>query len=158
MVGWFYSYFIFMLAYTAVFFIALYGLSSFRTWENRTFLISGLGREVIIIIFVLYSFLHAIALFGAIGFKRLHFIKTAFLFFLGYAVLMLLNYLFLHQITGARLAHVDIPFAGLSFIADGKYYVIQLSQSEIPTFLILSVVVSLLLWTSAYYKLKEQQV
>jgi len=157
LVGWLYSYLIFMLAYTAIFFVVLYGLSRFRTWGDRIFIISGLGKEVILAAFVLYSFLHAIALFGAIGFKKLHFIKTAFLFFLAYAILMLLNYLFLHRITGANPVHIDIPFAGLSFMDDGKYYIVEFPSPEIAVILV-GTIVSLLLWASAYYKLKEQQV
>jgi hypothetical protein len=155
--GWLYSYLIFMLTYTAVFFIALYGLSSLRSWGDRTFIISGLGKEVVVTAFILYSFLHAIALLGAIGFKRLHFIKTAFLFFLAYAIMTLFNYLFLHQIAGAKLVHFDIPFEGLSVAVDGNYYVIE-SPTPQAAIILVSTLVSLLLWTSAYYKLKEQQV
>lgn len=157
MVGWLYSYLIFILAYTAIFFIALYGLSSFRTWGDKPFIISGLGAEIALTAFVLYSFLHAIALFGAIAFKKLHFIKTAFLFFLTYAILMSFNYLFLHQITGAKLVHIDIPFGGLSFMENNKYYLLQFPTSE-TTILLVGTTVSLLLWVSAYFKLKEQQV
>ena len=157
LIGWLYSYLIFILAYISIFYISLYGLSSFTIWGNKTFIILGMRKEVIIAAFVLYSFLHAIALYGAIGFKRLHFIKTAFLFFLGYAIVMLFNYVFLHQIIWAKLEHMDIPFAGISFTVDGQYYVVQNPSSQTAINLA-STVISLLMWVSAYYKLKEQEV
>ncbi|MCC8425797.1 hypothetical protein [Mucilaginibacter sp. UR6-11] len=157
LVGWLYSYVLFILVYTLVFFTALYGLANFRTWGNRAFMISSPGRDVLIAVFTLYSFLHAVALFGAMAFKRLHFIKTAFLFFLAYAVLLLLNYLFLHQLTGAQFVHVDVPFAGLSLMSDGRYYVVE-NASSATVVVVVSLVVSLLLWASAYYKMKEKQV
>jgi len=156
LVGWIYSYIIFIIAYSLVFFSALFALASFKTWGDKTFIISGFDQSVLTAVFTLYSFLHAIALFGAIGFKRLHFIKTAFLFFLAYTILLLINYFFLKQTTGATLVHIDIPFAQLSFMDRGKYYMVQNAESEI-TMTLASLVISLLLWASAYHKLKEQQ-
>ena len=82
LVGWVWSYPIFLLLYTGIYYLALVGLSSFRHWdEGQRFMYFTLRQPQLIVILVLFTELHALALFGAIYFRKLQFIRTGFVFF-----------------------------------------------------------------------------
>jgi len=58
---------------------------------------------------LIYAFLHSIAFWGAIYFEKLHFIKTAFFFFVSLGILILLNKTILGVMTGRKVEAVP-PF------------------------------------------------
>ena len=90
LVGWLYSYPIFLVVYTAAFYLAVLGLSSSKHWgAGQHFYMLNLRQPGIDILFLVYSVLHGVSLFGAISFRKQHFIKTGFAFFiaLGAAIL-----------------------------------------------------------------------
>ena len=134
LVGWLYSYPIFLVVYTGVFYIALYGLSHFRHWGgNQHFYPLSLRQNGMDVVLVMYSILHALSLFGAIFFRKLHFIKSAFAFFISLAVIILLNTLLLKIMTG----YLDFCEAGDTVWCPGvlslplyRYYSIYINNSE----------------------------
>jgi hypothetical protein len=158
LVGWLYSYAIFLVTYTAVFYLALFGLSISRHWgPNQHFAIFSLYQDEMLVIFIIYSVLHAFAIFGAIFFKNLHFIKTGFAFFIGYGILLIFNTVFLKLLTGLEVIKLAMPFGYLNFDIGTKYYSIAADGPESPWILITLIIVTLLVWTAAYYRLKEKQ-
>lgn len=158
MVGWLYSYPIFMIVYTGVFYLVLIGLGSMRHWPaGQHFDILSPRHDMILFVLVTYSILHAISIFGAILFKKLHFIKTGFAFFIGYAFIMIANTLFLKAITGLNVIKIAMPYGYLNFDTGSKYYSIAeegpISLGVVTTLL----VIALLVWVAAYFRLKEKQ-
>ena len=159
LVGWLYSYPIFMLVYTGVFYLGLWGLGCTKHWgPNQHFVLFSLNQNEMPVVLVIYSVLHSIAIFGAILFRNLHFIKTGFAFFISYAALLLCNTLLLKLLTGLDIIKLAIPFGFLNFDIGSKYYSISAEGPESVLVLIVLASVALLIWIAAYYRLKEKQV
>ena len=71
LVGWLYSYPIFLVVYTAVFYLAVLGLVSMRHWAaGQQFSFFSVGQVELRIFWVLFTEIHSIALFGAIFFRK----------------------------------------------------------------------------------------
>jgi hypothetical protein len=159
MVGWLYSYPIFMIVYTGVFYLVLLGLGSIRHWPaGQHFDLLSLHQDMTPIILVVYSILHAIAILGAILFKKLHFIKTGFAFFVGFAIVMICNTLFLKAITGVDIIKLAMPYGYLNFDVGTKYYSIAAKEPTSLSVIIIMYIIALLIWVAAYFMLKEKQV
>jgi len=159
LVGWIYSYPIFLIVYTGVYYLAVMGLGATKHWEaNQHFTLFSLQQAEILVVFVIYSILHAIAIFGAILFRNIHFIKTGFIFFIGIGALMIVNTLFLKLLTGLSIIKLAIPFGFLNFNVGQKYYSISTEGPGSQFVLIILAAVAILIWVAAYYRLKEKQV
>jgi hypothetical protein len=160
LVGWLYSYPIFLLVYTAIFYLALGALGMTRHWDtHHHFVIFSLRQAEMPVLLILFSVLHAIAIFGAILFRNLQFIKTGFAFFISYGVLLIINTIFLKVITGLEIIKLAMPFGFLNFDIGPKYYSIS-SVNGPDSFMVLIVVmlIAVLIWVAAYFRLKEKQV
>jgi hypothetical protein len=87
LVGWLYSYPIFLVVYTAVFSLGVLALASMRHWSaGQQFVFFSIRQQEMRIFWVLFTEIHSIALFGAIFFRKLQFIKTGFSFFVSLVV------------------------------------------------------------------------
>ena len=156
LVGWIYSFVIFTAVYIILFFVVLSGLIQVKHaqgYEDALPMRTPLSSASLLLI---YSFLHAVALYGAIAFNKLHFIRTAFCFFIAYGLLILLNTFYLGVITGTN-ALPAIPFAPFAFRAGGSEYSIHLSFAESSLFVYVLIAVTILFWLAAYLRLKEKQ-
>lgn len=159
LVGWIYSYPIFLLVYTAIFYLALGALGMTKHWDTRHhFVLFSLDQGEMPILLVLFSVLHAITIFGAILFRNLHFIKTGFAFFIGYGVLLIGNTVFLKAITGLEIIKLAMPFGFLNFDVGPKYYSISADGPDSLMVMLTIMLVTVLIWTAAYFRLKEKQV
>ena len=159
MVGWLFSYPIFLVIYTGVFFLILFILGNLGHWPQAEFQYMTLRQPDMYIVLVIYSVLHAVTIFGAIFFNKLHFIKTGFSFFSGYALLLIFNTLILKTITGLKLVKLAFPFGFLNFDIGGRFYSIDTIPGA-TNILILVVIflASAMIWVAAYFRLKEKQV
>jgi hypothetical protein len=159
LIGWIYSYPVFLLIYSGVFYLGLIGLESVKHWgPDQHFILFSISQSGFYTVLTIYSMLHAIALFGAIFFNKLHFIKTGFAFFIGYIVFMIFNTVFLKAIIGLNAIKAAIPFGFLNFNIGDKYY--SIVTKTIPPQAILTVlsISAALMWVAAYFRLKEKQV
>ncbi|HEY9001745.1 MAG TPA: hypothetical protein VIM89_10360 [Mucilaginibacter sp.] len=154
LVGWIYSYPVFLLVYTAIFYLVVGSLGVTR----HHFVLFSLQQGEMPALFVLFSILHAITLFGAILFRNLHFIKTGFTFFISYALLLICNTVFLKLITGLAIVKPAMPYGFLNFNEGPKYYSISADGPDSLTIMITIMLVTVLIWTAAYFRLKEKQV
>jgi hypothetical protein len=157
LVGWLYSYPIFIAVYTLVFYLVLWGLSSTRQWPGQHFQAMDLAQPDMYMLPVLYTFLHSLTIFGAIFFEKLQFIKTGFAFFIGYAATILLNTLFFEAITGEGVK-AAVPFGYLNFNKQNKFYSIAASGPATLWIPLAMITAAILIWVAAYFKLKEKQV
>jgi hypothetical protein len=159
LVGWLWSYPIFLLVYTGLFYLALWGLGLFRHWNGgQHFIYFSLRDPELKSALVLFTEVHALALFGAIYFRKLQFIRTGFAIFLALTVAIILNTELLRTLTGAAVEKAEIPFTYLNFHKGQKFYQIDIADKE--TFLVQGVLLAsaFSMWIAAYFRLKEKQV
>jgi hypothetical protein len=157
LVGWFYSYPLFMIVYTAVFYIVLLGLISIKHWPGHNSEVFSIFQDRFSILIILFSLLHAISMYGAIVFEKLHFIKIAFCFFVSYAFLIICNTFFLRSIMGRNIFPAT-PFGFLNFTEGHNFYSLSVGYEQtLWIFASLSIVI-LLFWIATYFRLKEKQV
>lgn len=158
MVGWLYSFPIFIVVYTGVFFLLLSVFGQLSHWPHTHFQYMTLSQPGMYMMLVIYSVLHSVSIFGAIFFNKLHFIKTGFTFFISYGLLLVCNTLLLKIITGLDVVKLAMPFGFLNFNIGDKYYSIATKGPTNWLVLALLLSASAMIWVAAYFGLKEKQV
>jgi hypothetical protein len=156
MVSWIYSYVIFFVVYTGVFYLVLFILMNLKPWPGHQIEILSLFQDKFVLVMILFSLLHAVTLYGAIRFEKLHFIKIGFSFFIFYALLILVNSLFVRFIVDRPIKPVT-PFAFLNFQDGVNFYSVGLNAQQSAWAFIVVPIISLLIWTAAYFRFKEKQ-
>jgi hypothetical protein len=108
-------------------------------------------------IYIVYGLLQAVAFYGAIYFNKLHFVKTAFAFFITIAVLMIGNKYLLDFMTGHKV-RPNVPFGEMRFTEQMQNIVIRISPQYdwITQYMVIAFI--LILWLAAYFRLTEKQV
>lgn len=159
LVAWLWSFPIFLLVYTGVFYLAVWGLSSIRlSGSKQDFAIFSFAEPPVGVMLVMFTEVHALALFGAIFFRKPQFIRTGFSFFVALAMTMLLNTIFLKVLTGVQVVKPAIPFGNLNFYQEDKFYTIETGDKADWYIQGLVLFVALLTWVASYYRLKEKRV
>jgi hypothetical protein len=157
LVAWLYTVLIFLLVYTALFYGVVAIAINIRTFPGHKPRMLNIFQPPIIWIFPLYTFLHGIAFLGAIYFKRIHFIKTAFAFFIFFAVLVFFNHVTLDLLLDKPVAAAP-PFGGVRLYNNGSYQDLSIArhvQDNIMFGLLTGLTVTF--WVAAFYRLKEKQ-
>jgi len=160
LVGWIYSYILFLVIYTGLYYLLMIAVLKFGHWPPDAKLMNVFDPESkIYFIFVAFTILHAIVIYGAIAFKKMHFIKTAFALFVIGLPIWLLNNQIVEAMIG-RDINGNPPFFGASFMdkAAGRYYNVDLSYDYSKWLITLFLTLSVIIWVAAYFKLKEKQV
>lgn len=161
LLGWLYSYVIFLLLYAGCFYFIDFIVLTIGdlTSEEKNRLVNVITIEDSKFPFALlgYTFLHSVCLAGAIFFEKLHTIKTGFTFFAALLGVVLFNQPLLQLIFNGK-ALFSPPFGSVR-IAEGE---VSHSLDSTPTgatiLVVLLILLTLILWTSAYFKLKEKEV
>jgi len=160
LVSWLYSFLIFQLVYVVLFYlIAAIVINFGHDVPGRENVLLDLFDKdrIAYMAFVLYPILHAVILFGAIYFEKLHFIKSGFAFFIGIFLLGLLNRPIIASMIDHKIIGTTI-FSPLE-ITDGKtYWEIRPAEIQNQTVGIIIGILVVLMWVSAYFKLKEKEV
>ena len=157
LVAWIYSFLLFIIVYTMIFYLALFISLNIQHLHTHRIVILNIFEKQILQMYLVFSFLHAIAFFGAVYFEKLHFIKTAFTFFISIAVLILINKGLLTALLG-RTVDASPPFGYLRFADTGQAVDIKISSQDNPYLLYLIIILTFILWVGAYFRLKEKQV
>ncbi|MDO3645183.1 hypothetical protein [Mucilaginibacter sp. L3T2-6] len=157
LVGWLFSYAIFSLVFLGSFYLILSLLLNLRHFPVTHISMFNVFSGPATLIFILYTFLHSITLYGAVLFERLHFIKTAFTFFVAVVVLTGLNTLFLEKLTG-REVRPTTPFANLAIVDHNSYVAVRSIRVSEPIVGYMIIAAAIIFWVAAYYRLKEKQV
>ncbi|MVN22208.1 hypothetical protein [Mucilaginibacter arboris] len=160
LVSWLYSFLIFQLLYVALFYLIAALIISFGhdVPGRENVLLDLFDKDrMAYMAFVLYPFIHSVILFGAIYFEKLHFIKTGFAFFTGIFLLGLLNRPIISSMIDETIRGTTI-FSPLD-ITDGKnYWTIFPPEIQKQTIGIVLGIIVVILWVSAYFRLKEKEV
>ncbi|WP_342644844.1 hypothetical protein [Mucilaginibacter sp. CSA2-8R] len=161
LVSWIYTFVVYQLVFIGVFFLVdgfLFSIGApYQKDDNEMINIFAIDQKIYVAIIV-YILLHAAAFWGAVYFQKLHFIKTSFVVFACAFLLTVLNNIMLRSLIKPD-ARGAIPFLGTSFTEHGHYYNIGVTGVgyAISTAVVL-VAIAILLWTTAYFKLKEKEV
>ena len=157
LVAWLYSFPIFLIAYTLIFYgIAFLAVHLSHSSTHPPELIDVFDYRVIQL-YLLYAFLHGITICGAIYFDKLHFIKTAFIFFLTIGLFVLLNKVLLGQLIG-KSVEATPPFSVIIFIDNSRQIAIDLKDREQEIFAVtVMAVAAIILWAVAYFRVREKQ-
>lgn len=157
LVGWLYSYVLFQLVFLAVYPAILTVILNTRQWPARFEIFDVFHHPVLPWILMCYATLHAGAMCGAIFFKKLHFIKTAFVFFIGLMILSLINKSLIEAALGRDIISA-VPFAFINFSEGHNNYSISPPANTDSFFYCLTISLALILWSAAYFRLTEKQV
>ena len=158
LVAWLYAVPLFLIIYTASFYGVLYFLLRLKPGGDHEKIFNIISDNPAgLKINIAYGLLQAVAFYGAIYFQKLHFIKTAFAFFITIALLMIGNKYLLGLMTGQKV-RPNVPFGDMRFTEQMHNIVIRtpahydwIAQYTVIAFI-------LTLWIAAYFRLTEKQV
>jgi hypothetical protein len=159
MVGWVYSFIIFQVLFTALFYGMLVLITSIGNWPADTVHYLNIfdPKQKMYFLFIGYAILHSIVIYGSIYFKKMHFIKTAFAVFIIGGVIWLLNDKVLQALIGHDISG-NPPFAGASFRDTDSYQAVDLSDESSKYIYLVFAMLTIIFWTASYFRLKEKQV
>lgn len=111
------------------------------------------------VLFGIYGLLNSLSLFGAVFFEKLHFVKTAFLFFVALAVTIFINKALLQMLIPEE-TRAMLPFAQVGLGKRGMAYAEILLPFGVQEIYVSVVLIStmLLFWLAAYFRLREKQI
>lgn len=158
LVAWIYSFVVFIIFYTLSFYLADLFVLSIKPLEGSPPEMFTISSNRALQIYLVYAFLHGVAIWGAIYFEKLHFIKTAFVFFISLGILILMNKMLLGAMLG-RTVEAAPPFGTLRFTENGQLNNIMLSYKQQDNYFDYLVTgLAIIFWVAAYFRLKEKQV
>jgi hypothetical protein len=157
MVDWVYSFLIFIIVYTLTFYLALVFAVNLQHVHNHRRVIMNVFEKQALLFCLVYAFLHAIAFFGAVYFEKLHFIKTAFAFFIVLAALILINKGLL-SVLFSRPVEMSPPFGDMRLTDNSQIIDVKIENQNSPYLLYLLIVLTFIFWAATYFRLKEKQV
>ncbi|HWZ03748.1 MAG TPA: hypothetical protein VNX40_09060 [Mucilaginibacter sp.] len=156
LVAWVYSFLLFVIVYTIGFFLVDSLLINIKHFPGHTDEAINFFRTPIVQMYIVYALLHSIAFYGAIFYEKLHFIKTAFVFFISFGLLIATNKFLLSAFI-PKTIDMSVPYGNLRIQSDQQTFEISISQQDYYMIWIITVL-ALVFWTAAYYRLKEKQV
>jgi len=157
LVAWLYSFLIFAIVYSAGFYLIALLAINVKHFPGHPSEIINILHWPVCGMFVLYAFLHSVAFLGAIFFEKLHFIKTAFLFFISLTLLIIINKILLDSLIGQKM-DTPVPFGNVRLRLSGQAAEISLTNLQDNWLILIISVLAVLFWAAAYYRLKEKQV
>ena len=157
LVAWLYSYVVFQIVFLSTFPAIMGLILNTRRWPMRFEVFNPLHVAGVGWILLLFAMMHGVAICGAIFFKKLHFIKTAFVFFIGLMALTLVNKPVMETMLGINIT-AAIPFAQVNFFEGHTFYSILPLKAMDVFFYSLTSGLALILWAAAYLRLTEKQV
>jgi hypothetical protein len=141
----------------ASFYSVLTLLLHIKKWPGQRTEVLNLFAQPMPLLFLSYAMLHGFSLWGAVFFNKLHFIKTAFIFFITIVLLSIINTSFVEALIGREI-RTATPFATISFYEKHRYVWVDVVRQTDPLVIGVFIVVAIIFWAAAYYRLKEKQV
>jgi hypothetical protein len=157
LVAWLYSLPVFLLVYLAAFFAVDALVLSFSNprFPHLMLDFKEVPREGAVML-LSFMLVHSIALWGAVYFRRLHVIKTAFSLFGALLLLALINYQMVKALL-TSVARPTLPFGNVFLPVGEQSISLGLPDEQGQWLLLLPLALALLLWAGAYARLTETQ-
>ncbi|MBX0333407.1 hypothetical protein K3G39_09160 [Pontibacter sp. HSC-14F20] len=159
LVGWLYSFPIYLLLFIPSFYLIVYLLLSIdpRVGPEPDMINILTSEPALHILLTFYALFNALMLVGSAYFNKNHFIKTTFAGFLGILLLYNLNKQAVQAMLGRDFTAVN-PFSAAFFMEDDKRFEVGVYEGNEMLMVTLLVVLALVSWVVAYFKIKEKQV
>ena len=157
LVAWLYSFLLFQVVFIAIYPLLITLILNTRHWPIRVDVFNLFYQPFTAWILAVFAMLHGFAICGAIFFKRLHFIKTAFIFFIGLVLLTLVNKPIVEALLGTNIT-AAIPYGQVNLFEGYTFYSIRPSSNADSLLYGLPWALTLILWLAAYLRLTEKQV
>ena len=161
LVSWLYSVIIFLIVYTSIFYLVNISILHFFKQPGKVIKIFNIFAEtdnnIFYSVFFSFAFVQSLAFLGSVWFKKAHYIKTAFTFFLFIIILQLLNHRFLEWFLEKDL-NLALVFGPIAFLQNKEIVILDMSQEQAHLFSLMLLILSFILWTATYYRLKEKQI
>lgn len=158
LLAWLYSFVFFLIIYIGSFYLILFFLLQLKSLPGHPIEIFDVfNNQIGYLMIILFALLHSIVFYGAILYDKLHFIKTAFVFFICFAILILINKIFLSLLLQQDV-NPSMPFGNIRLIENSKEIIIKLRRPDHDPVLWVMMVLTLLFWVAAYFRLKEKRV
>jgi len=156
LVAWVYSFLLFIILYTAGFYLIVSFAINVKHFPGHQDGVINFFKTPVVQMYILYALMHAVAFYGAIFYDKLHFIKTAFLFFISVGLLIAINKILLSAFI-PKPVDITVPFGDLRIESAQQTFEINVSYQDYWMIAVVSVL-AVILWVAAYYRLKEKQV
>ncbi len=159
LVAWIYSFVIFQVLFVASFYLVMPLMQGIFAQDGQTVELVNVFDPAarVYLVFILYTFLHAVALAGSVYFEKLQFIKSAFALWLTYLALVLINKLALQAMFGQELRFM-LPFGNVTFEEDNSWFWISIPHEQKYLLALIPLVLAVIFWLTAYVRLKEKQI
>ena len=161
LVRWVISYLVFLVVFIVLYYIVIIPFAGLYHGSGKETggIVNIVNEHNFEIAMIYYSLVHSLMFFGAIFFRKIHLIKTAFSIFGILVVLNAINSVMIKQMLGLR--SIDIRsnmFATLNIQESDGFHSMNAGPSVELMVNIMWVSITLVLWTAAYFRLKEKQV
>jgi hypothetical protein len=160
LVAWIYTFIIFQLVCVGLFYLVDWTVLSVITphppFKNTLVNILDTNQKAYLG-FIAFAVFHGLAIWGAIFFEKLHFIKTAFVFFIYIIFFGIIGEPLLHLITGKDYFH-GAPFGPLYFPENKQVLHIRPDDNMNYTTLVVLGIAIVIFWISAFFRLKEKEI
>jgi hypothetical protein len=163
LVRWLYSFVIFPLIFTGVFYLVDWTMITIRLPPppDKNELFSMLDPTAIqYYAFLAYAMFNAFTLWGAIFFEKLHFIKTTVVFFIYVIAFIVITDPLLHLVTGIHNS-TSIPFGMMhakTITYPNDWWRVTPTEQMKNTNVAVFIITLIVLWMSALARLKEKEV
>lgn len=160
LIGWIYSFIIFQLLYIPAFYLIVILIQKLGSSGERDIELMDLfsNDQRVYIVFLFFAVLHSVALWGSIFFEKLHFIKTAFCFFIGVFTLSLLNTEFMRVLIDKSIRSAA-PFNRINIMdANNMYWNVMLPWKYDMYVLAILLLLVVIMWICTFYRVKEKEV
>eukprot|EP01133_Synstelium_polycarpum_P012722 gene12722-14931_t len=156
LVAWIYSFVVFQLVMLCCFYSIDYLiLNAVKKATEEVKMINVFSTEPRYwLVFVFFAVLHSISLLGAIFFEKMHFIKTAFAFFVFLGFIILISNKMMSSLLDVEIMQ-SIPLGRLVIKEGGKEFLINPPLSSETIVFYASILVIIVLWTGTYFKENE---
>ncbi|MBF8962716.1 hypothetical protein I0P70_05605 [Pontibacter sp. FD36] len=159
LVGWLYAFPIYLLLFIPSYYLILTIVLSIdpRVGDEPEMINILTSEPRLHILLIFYALFNALMLVGSAYFNKHHFIKTAFAGFVGILLFYNLNKLWVQAMLGRDLVTAG-PFSAAYFMENEKRFDVGAYEGNETLIVLLLVVLALISWVVAYFKIKEKQV
>ncbi|GAA3933145.1 hypothetical protein [Hymenobacter algoricola] len=160
LVGWLYSFVVFTLVCVGCFYLVAVVIVNADDWHGQPpQLLNLFDPEYNMGALVLgYAFIHAIFIWGALFFQKLHLVRTAFAVFVGAGLLLFANFQVVKLLLGHVVSEMVLPFSGADLALGKEHYRLYVSPAQEKLVKLVPVAMTLLLWVAAYFRVQEKEI
>lgn len=159
LVSWIYSYLVFQIVYIGVFYLVMFIASSLLHFQGKVFQIYNLSSDLKATswVFLFYMAFHAVSFAGSVYFEKFHFVKTTLVFFGVFMLIILFNEPVLELVLNQDVA-APMPFFRAWVTENNDMFRLDIRKTQKLFLMAIPIAMASILWTAAYFRLKEKEI